>query len=157
MNKIKKYIKTLYIILLITFLVVIQNRNDHSLTLDTKENSLEKCSDEVFNPKLVQTPLEAKTKLVEYVESQLSNKIESISNESILARAPWRTVGWHKCYFEDKTVESGYAGFLPIGVDIGYTTAIELKFEQFSGGFTMFLSYAIVEKEWVVLSAGTSP
>ena len=119
--------------------------------------TLSKCPDSILKPKIVATPSAATSALNSYVYKKLKNSIVSISPKSTLRSGSWWTAGWHKCYFDDKSIESGYTGFLPKRVESGYVTAVQLRKKLLSGGNTLFIRYFKQDGIWKVADSGTSP
>lgn len=120
-------------------------------------STLQKCPTDFAKPKIVPTPSGIAQLLSAYVRTKLHNEIKSVYKTSVYKTAPAWTVGWHTCYYTDKTIESGYGGFLPKGIKGGYEILVTLKHQSFSGGDDMFFSYAKIGGKWKVLSAGSGP
>jgi hypothetical protein len=120
-------------------------------------STLQKCPTDFANPKIVATPKGIAKVFSAYVRIKMHNEIKSIYRTSVYKTAPAWTVGTHTCYYTDKTVESGYAGFLPKGIKSGFETLITLKRQTLSGGNDLFFSYAKVGGKWKVLAAGSGP
>ena len=128
-----------------------------SISAPVYATKLPKCPVEVTNAKVVPTPKGVSPALSAYVKKTLRNQITKVWPTSIYRTAPSWTVGGHSCYFYDPNVASGYGGFLPKGVRVGYETMISLKNQKLSGGYEMFLGYAKIGGGWKVLQAGSSP
>ena len=119
--------------------------------------TLSKCPDSILKPKIVATPSAATSALNSYVSKKLKNSIVSINPKSTFRSGGWWSAGWHKCYFDNKSIESGYTGFLPKGVSIGYVTSVQLRKEVLSGGTTVFIRYYKQNGIWKVADSGSSP
>ena len=118
---------------------------------------LTKCPKEILEPKKIETPSDAAPELKKYVTSKFKNSIVSIESKSTLRSGIWWSAGAHKCYFDDKSIESGYTGFLPKGVENGYVTAVQLRKQLLSGGTTLFIRYYKQNGSWRIADSGTGP
>ncbi len=117
---------------------------------------LPKCPIEATMAKLVPTPKGVSPVLSAYAKKTLHNEISKVWPTSIYRTAPSWTVGDHYCYFYDPKVTSGYSGFLPKGVKVGYETMVSLKNQKSSGGYDIFLESAQIDGVWQVLQAVSS-
>jgi hypothetical protein len=141
----------LAVITLLSFSFVVPTSSINAATLV-------KCPTSVTTAVRVKTPItKQNAELIKYIDKKYKRTIREVLPTSRKLTGEWWVNGPHECYFTDKTVASGYEGFLQSAKDIGYQTAINLTKETLSGGYTVLVSYYKKNSQWVIVRSGSGP
>ena len=114
------------------------------------------CPPQYEHPTSGKTPSAVRSKAISYVLRVETLDVRAVSPRADLLKAPWWTVGTHKCKWQGR-IEITYGGQLPVSVAVGYRVLVNTKTPMRSGGDALWLTIARVGDAWKVLAAGTSP